>query len=279
MRTPTEYQYLLSIAGSDDDNGAARELYGLPLGEFTRARDELARRLRKEGRREEADTVKGLRKPTTAAWALNQLARRREADVARLIEAGERLRRAQAELLAGGGRDELDAAAAEERELAGALARDAAAIASDAGAASSDALLEKLRSTLHAAAADEELAEELTAGRVLRESEAVGVLGLTPAKAPPARRREPAKKRKPAPREVRELERRLKAARGEERDARRRRETTGRALARASERAARAADQLAAAQRDEDEAAAAFEDAEARARELEGQLEAMRGGD
>jgi hypothetical protein len=275
VRTPDRDGYLLRIAGPDDDNGAARELYGLPLGEFTRARDELARRLRKEGRRKEADAVKELRKPTTAAWALNQLARRREADVRRLLQAGERLRRAQAELLAGGGREELDAAAAEERELVGGLARDAAAIAADAGTGSSGSLVEKLRATLHAVAADEELARQLAAGRVLRESEAVGVLGITPGAAPPARRREPPKERKRPAREARALERRLKAARGEERDARRRQETTERALARASERAARAADQLADAQREHDEAAATLEEAAARTRELEGELEAL----
>jgi hypothetical protein len=277
VRTPAADGYLLRIAGPDDDNGAARELYGLPLGEFTRARDELARRLRKEGRREEADAVKALRKPTTAAWALNQLARRREADVARLLEAGKRLRQAQAELLAGAGRDELDTAAAEERELVAALARDAAAIAADAGTGSSETLLEKLRATLHAVAADEELARQLAAGRVLRESEAVGVLGIMPGAAPPARRRQPPPKERGRPaREVRELERRLKAARADERDARRRKETTARTLARASERAARAADQLASAQREEDEAATALEEAAARARKLENELQALR---
>jgi hypothetical protein len=276
VRTPGADGYLLRIAGPDDNNGAAGELYGLPLGEFTRARDDLARRLRKEGRREEADAVKRLRKPTTAAWALNQLARRREADVKRLLQAGERLRQAQAELLAGAGREELDAAAAEERELVGALARDAAAIAADAGTGSSETLVEKLRATLHAVAADEELARQLDAGRVLRESEAVGVVGITPGAAPPsAGRRRPPKERKRPARETRALERRLKAARGEERDARRRKETTARALARASERAARAADQLAAAQREEDEAAAALEEAEAQTRALEGELEAL----
>jgi hypothetical protein len=55
----------------------ADDLYALPPGEFTRARDERAKGLRKEGRRDEADEVKALRKPTVAAWALNQLARQR----------------------------------------------------------------------------------------------------------------------------------------------------------------------------------------------------------
>ena len=47
----------------------ADDLYALPPGDFTRARDERAKALRKEGRREEADAVKALRKPTVAAWA------------------------------------------------------------------------------------------------------------------------------------------------------------------------------------------------------------------
>ena len=84
--------------------GVADDLYALPPGEFTRARDERAKALRKEGKREEADAVKALRKPTVAAWALNQLARRRAKDVERLLTAGEKLRAAQEELLAGGDR-------------------------------------------------------------------------------------------------------------------------------------------------------------------------------
>ena len=36
-------------------------LYALPLEEFTAARNELARRLRREGRREQADEVAALR--------------------------------------------------------------------------------------------------------------------------------------------------------------------------------------------------------------------------
>jgi hypothetical protein len=272
--------YLLGIARSNDDkrdvDAAADELYGLPLADFTRRRDELARGLRKDGRREEADAVKSLRKPTTAAWALNQLARLRRQDVARLLEAGERLRAAQDELLAGGGRSALDAASAEERELVGSLARDAAAIAAEAGTGSSEPFVEKLRSTLHAAAADEEVARQLAAGRLLRESEAVGVFGM-PAEGTPAPRPPPAatKTKRPA-RELRELERRLKAARAEERDARKRKERSERTTERAREQAEQAAKRLDTARRDEEEATAALEAAEEEARLLEAELEALK---
>src|ERR671936_687467 len=76
-------------------------LYALPPGEFTSARDELAKRLRADGRRELADQVKQLRKPPVAAWLVNRLARERELDIQRLLKAGETLRDAQADAAAG----------------------------------------------------------------------------------------------------------------------------------------------------------------------------------
>jgi len=51
-------------------------LYGLPLEEFIKARDALARRRAREAGKEAGAAVKALRKPSVAAWALNQLARR-----------------------------------------------------------------------------------------------------------------------------------------------------------------------------------------------------------
>src|SRR5918996_2415213 len=87
-------------------------LYGLPLGEFTAARDELAGRLRGEGEGDAAAEVKRLRKPSVAAWALNQVRRNNRGQSDELIEAGRRLREGQERLLAGGGREPLQRAAA-----------------------------------------------------------------------------------------------------------------------------------------------------------------------
>jgi hypothetical protein len=199
--------------------------------------------------------------------------------VARLLEAGERLRAAQDELLAGGGRSALDAAAAEERELVGTLAHDAAAIAAEAGTGSSGSLVEKLRATLHAAAADEELARQLTAGRLLRETEAVGVFGVPAEVAPGPRRRPAGKKTKRPARERRELERRLKAARVAEREAVKQSERAERATARARDQAEQAAKRLDAARRDDETAAAALEAAAEEARALEAEIEALKDGE
>jgi hypothetical protein len=158
-------------------------LYGVPLDEFVRDRDELAKRLRREGERDAAEQVKKLRKPSAGAWALNQAVRRRREETGALLAAGERLRSAHEALISGGDQAELREAMREERELASALADCAEAIASETGK-SGPALRERVRSTLHAAAVDEEAREELEKGRFVREREAVG-LGPFGAAAPP----------------------------------------------------------------------------------------------
>lgn len=177
---------------------AADELYALTPGEFTRARDERAKALRNEGQREEADAVKALRKPTVAAWALNQLARQRPKEVEGLIAAGEELRAAQEELLAGGDRRAFQSAAAKERDQTAKLGREAVELASGAGERGSPALMEKIAATLHAAALDEETAGELRAGRLVRDREAIGGFGAISAEAPPRGRGAVAKRSEPA---------------------------------------------------------------------------------
>jgi hypothetical protein len=239
---------------------AVEELYALLPVEFTRARDARAKELRKEDR-EAADAIKALRKPTVAAWALNQLARRRRKELGRLLEAGEELRAAQEELLAGGDRGAFQEAAAQERELVAELSAGAAALASEAGQ-SATGLQEKVAETLHAAALDEETAEELRAGRLVREREAIGGFGAAAMAAPsaPARSRDAGSpgqksratgtKRARAPKEGAprtagrddaERRQRLAAAKTDERHARRELEAAQRALAHAQERADAAA--------------------------------------
>ena len=160
----------------------ADDLYGLPLGEFTAARDALAKRLRGEKRREDADFVKGLKRPSVAAGAINLAVREHGADD--LLAAGEELRAAHGALLEGSG----DAAAvrdatAREREAVRDLTR--LALGDDASAATE----EKVRATLHAASVDDDVRELLEAGRLEREAEAgVDAMALmaAPASAPEA---------------------------------------------------------------------------------------------
>ena len=168
---------------ADDDTALdeiAVELYALSPDDFTAARNARAA----ASARELAGRVKALRKPTVAAWALNQLARRRGKDVERLVAAGQELRAAQEELLAGGDRKAFQSAAVKEREHVAKLAGEATKIVSEAGERASPALKEKISETLHAAALDEDTAEELRAGRLVREREAIGGFGGVMAAAP-----------------------------------------------------------------------------------------------
>lgn len=136
-------------SGSEGDR-----LYALPLEEFTKARDELAARLRKAGDTDEAAGVKALKKPTTPAWAVNQLSRRSRDTIDELIEAADRLRKAQQELLHGGPAQAVWEATLAEREALGRLTEDAEMILTDAGHAATRATLDKVSDTLAAAAAN-----------------------------------------------------------------------------------------------------------------------------
>jgi hypothetical protein len=84
-------------AGTADNRADA--LYDAPFEDFTKLRNELAKELRKSGDRAAADEVAGMRKPTRAAWAVNQVARGDRPTISRVLEAGERLRKAQEEAL------------------------------------------------------------------------------------------------------------------------------------------------------------------------------------
>ena len=83
------------------------DLYGLPLEEFTKERDALAKEFRQGGDKEAADQVKALRKPPVSAWTVNQLARRHPQEMRALVKAGEGLRKAQRTAVGGGGPDAL----------------------------------------------------------------------------------------------------------------------------------------------------------------------------
>src|SRR5436305_3505122 len=78
----------------------AHDLYGLPLERFTEERNALAKQLRRDGHRDEATAVAKLRRPSLAAWAVNQLVRNQRSQIATLFETGDALRAAQADLLA-----------------------------------------------------------------------------------------------------------------------------------------------------------------------------------
>jgi hypothetical protein len=171
----------------DDD---VDELFTLPPAEFTKARDELAARLKAEGRSDEATEVKALRRPTVAAWAANQVARQRPDDIQELLAAGNDLRQAQRKVLsgvkAGGFREAMD----RRRKVVTTLTRAAEDVLRQAGHASQGAA-EAVSATFEAASLDTEAADLVKAGRLTKEFAAPsgfgGVTGLEVVATPPER--------------------------------------------------------------------------------------------
>lgn len=149
-------------------------LYGLPLDEFTKARDALAKARAKEQGKEAGAVVKALRKPSMVAWALNQLARSHPDEIEALVEAGARLRRAQTAALEGGDPDELREATKAEAGEVRALAGQARSLLAEAGRGGSPAQEDRLATTLRAAAVDELAADLLRRGVLTTELSPAG---------------------------------------------------------------------------------------------------------
>jgi hypothetical protein len=235
------------LARGEDD---VDRLYDLPLDEFTPARNELAQRLKRAGDAEAAERVRSLAKPSLAAWSINQLARRDEKDVRSLLNVGARLRSAQERSLKGErAADELRAAQAEEREVVRKLTQRAAEILRGAGRPATGATLDRVSSTLRAAALAEPGRSSLREGRLTGDVEVSGFEALAglevPARARRTRRdgddlaerrrqkRESERRRRALEKRVRDLITRADAA---ERDAERARKEADAAEAVAAER-------------------------------------------
>jgi hypothetical protein len=221
------------------------ELYGLPLGEFTAARNELAKRLEKAGQKHEAESVRGLAKPSISAWAVNQLARREADRVRELSEAGEELVAAQKAALAGKGAAGFDEASRRQRDAVRTLLPAAIGVLEGAGHRPSDAVKERIASSLRAASVDPDGRRLLAHGRLEEDFESAG-LGLLAGFAPAPGKRAAAPKRSDEAR-LRKAREHLEAAREEER---------------------RLTEAAAEAEREADRAAKAAEKAAERAREL-----------
>jgi hypothetical protein len=272
-------------------------LFAAEPATFVAERDRIARELRAEDRREEAEQVKGLRKPTVSAWAVNQLARQNRREVDLLLDASHRLRQAQQGLLAGDDPRTFDEARQSQRDALRNLRRAASAIL---GAADreSETTLNRIMRTLQAAAVAPEGRELLARGRLTGDLEATGfdlVATVAEGSAPsrptarpkaakertaPRKRAAPAAEGRAAKARQRSADReRLRTARAELRDAKATArgaekelaaaEQTGekvrRELARAEERIDERRSAVAAAQKNVDEAEARLRDAEKKA--------------
>jgi len=227
-------------------------LYAAPLGEFIALRNALAKRT---GDGE----IKQLKKPTVPAWAVNQLARRREIDLQRLLRAAEALEAAQTEAVRGGDQKPFERARRDEREAVRRLRSAAAELLKEAGHPASDQTLERVAKTLRAGAATDEGRRALREGRLGEELEPPGfdaLAALAGGAAPRRRTRAQQEPRRPSE----AARRRAAKARGAAEDARREADEAAAALEaaerelerarRAAERAAEKADRLEAKARE-----------------------------
>jgi hypothetical protein len=202
-------------------------LFELSPEEFTTARNELAKRLKSEGEGSAAEQVKQLRKPTVAAWTINQLARRDQDSLQGLFAAGTMLREAQERALQGDAGDALRQAQAEERGALRVLTQQAHQILEEAGRPASRSVLDQISSTLRAAAVSDEGRAALEAGRLSGDMEPSGFDALAgisagqqrargrraaaPARDELAERRREKKEREHRRRDLRERARKLDA--------------------------------------------------------------------
>lgn len=143
---------------------ATDELYGLDPADFVAARNALVRRLRTEGNREQATRVAGLRRPSPAAWAVNQLVRQQQGAVVGLLGLGDALRRAQTDALAGADAARLRDAGRARREAVAQLAESAAGLLGGKG--QGGAHYTEIVATLEAATLDGHAAAQVAGGRL-----------------------------------------------------------------------------------------------------------------
>ena len=131
----------------EDDEVAA--LYRVPLGEFTTARNALAKARGAAGTK-----IRALEKPAAPAWAVNQLYWRRRKAYDDVVRTALAMRGAHARLIAGRGGD-VQAAEAAHREAMRAATQAIGELLKAAGETASAATLEAIAETLQALPSDD----------------------------------------------------------------------------------------------------------------------------
>src|SRR3954447_23588514 len=198
-----------------DLDEALDALYAAAPDEFVRKRTELAKQLKAEERPDDASDIASVRKPPLSAWALNQLSRRNRREVDLLLDAGHRLREAQAAVLRGGKRDVFQRAKSDETKALARLLDEAEKLLEDRGTAS-PAVLGQIRESLEAAAISDDGRTLLARGRFTGPIARTGfdVVGALAASAPgrPARGARKDDGRKRAQQALREAKARLREA-------------------------------------------------------------------
>ncbi|MGH3128831.1 MAG: hypothetical protein ACRDPX_13005, partial [Gaiellaceae bacterium] len=218
----------------------AEALLAVSPGDFVEERKRIARSLRDEGRRDDADAVAALRKPPPVVLAANRAARDRPQAARAAAKAAERVAKTQLGSDPAGYR----AAVAELDESLDLLAQVALAQLSLGGKPPTDSVTRRLRDLLRNAVADEDARAALSRGVLRDEPGTAGfgaLAGVAPAagrkpttKADEARRNRDEQRRRERERALRDeltrAEKALNEAKREEREATRARERAEKAV-------------------------------------------------
>ena len=266
----------------------ATELYGRPLREFIEHRTAAARELDKPL----AASVRALRKPSPAAWLVDQLVRSDAAEIAAAIALGVDLQRAQTD----GDGERIRDLSRRHRDEVRNLTESARTIAVSSGLTASAAVLDEVAQTVSAGMSDAGAAAAIRSGLLVRSLRSTGFepVDLTDAIAVPgvalpdaagsdsmAAPATPASTTAAAGRPSRSAEKRAAEKRDRLTEERRRRELGRQRTALEKQRdqagadAARLAQELDALDRERQEKAVALSDADARIADLDKRLDSL----
>lgn len=160
------------MARRGSDIGAEIDaLFQRSLAEFTAARNALAKELKNEGRTLDAERVKALAKPSSPAWAVNQLYWQDPKAIDRLLTLGQRVRKAQTGQLKNA---DLRALIEEKKQMTTALLTTASAILDEAGQAASADSMRRVSATLESLAAWGDMEGVPRAGRLTADLDPPG---------------------------------------------------------------------------------------------------------
>jgi hypothetical protein len=158
----------VGVANNDRVRAAADQLYAADPAEFTDRRSDLVAQARADGDQAAARAIGALRRPTRAAWVVNQLARADPDAVARVGRLGDDLRAAESALDG----DKLRELSQTRRKLLGQLTRQAL---DEAGVTDPpDALQQEVTGTLSAALADPQVAARVGQAQLAKSVQPAG---------------------------------------------------------------------------------------------------------
>ena len=148
----------------------ADELYAAPMADFTPLRDARAKEL-KADKSPLAAAVKALKKPSMAAWVVNLLVRREAEQVEQVLAVGAALREAQAKLEG----QQLRELTRQRRQVTAAVTARARSTAAAEGVRVTQAVADQVEATLTAAMLDAGAADAVRSGLLVASLAATGV--------------------------------------------------------------------------------------------------------